>query len=254
MAIKMQAEYGDALQVIFVESQGAKPEAAERFALERKWFGTQAMWTTERPFDSGGRGLPAATLLDANGAVLLSGSSSMLGGKIEDHIEDFMKSRKKFPKAMNKDLKKAWTFAQKGKVADALEELAELEAEGGETGADASELRASIEAKVESRLKAITWMLDNGYPIDASEELEALTDDVDEHEAFSARCSELVAKLEAEEMADELKAAAALAKLQEKLFADGPDEKLAKKLTKLAGDYPGSKVAARATHLASLAK
>lgn len=254
MAIKMQAEYGDALQVIFVESQGAKPEAAERFALERKWFGTKAMWTTERPFDSGGRGLPAATLLDANGEVLVSGSSSMIGGKVEDHIEAFVKARKKFPKGMNKDLKKAWTYAQKGKVADALEELAELEAEGGETGAAATELRASVEGKVESRLKAITWMLDNGYPLEASEELEALADDVDEHEAFTGRCTELTAQLESEDMEAELKAAGALAKLQEKLYADGPDEKLAKKLTKLAGDYPGSKVAARATHLASMSK
>lgn len=252
-AIKLQAEFGDALQVIFVESQGAKPDQAERFALERKWMGTRAMWTSERPFSTGTGGLPSLVLLDQDGVVLESGLNSRIGGAVEDHIEAFLKDRKKFPKDRPKALKKAWTYAQKGKLADAVAELAELEAEGDEAAAAATTMRQELERKVDARFTAITWMLDNGYPLEGADALETLAGQVDEHEAWTARAAELTERLEGEAMETELDAAKALAKLVEKLYADGPDEKLAKKLTKLAEQHAGTKVAARATHLATLA-
>jgi len=253
MAIKLQAEYADVLQVIFVESQGAKPDENERFALNMKWLGGQAMWTTERPFSTSSRGLPSCALLDANGVVLESGSNSSIGGRLEDHIEAWVKARKKLPKDRPKDLKKAWTYWQKGKLADAVEECVELEAEGGDVAAAARELKAEVTAGVDSRFAAIEWMLESGYPLDALTAVEELADEVEDHEAWSERCAGIVERLEGEDLAAELEAAEDLAKLEEKLYEEGSDEKLAKKLTKLAEKHPGTKVAERARHLAKLA-
>lgn len=252
-AIKLQAEYGDVLQVIFVESQGATADAAERFILDRKWMGSTAMWTSERPFSTGTGGLPSCVLLDQDGVVLESGLNSRIGGRLEDHIEAYVKNGKKFPKDRPKALKKAWTYAKKGKLADALDECAELEAEGGEVGSAATELKGEIEAGVASRFQAIEWMLANGYPLDAEASLEELAETVDEHEAWTARCEELTATLESEAMEAELDAAKALAKVEAKLYEEGRDDKLAKKLSKLAEDHAGTKVAARASHLAKIA-
>jgi tetratricopeptide (TPR) repeat protein len=252
-AIKLQAEYSDILQVIFVESQGAKPADGERFVLDQKWLGTQAMWTTEPPFSTGGNGLPSCALLSADGTVLLAGSNYAIGGKLEDELEAFAKARKKFPKDLPKDLKKAWTYALKGKLADAVAELDELEAEGGEAATAAVTYRARLKEGVESRFTAITWMLENGFPLEATAAVEQLAAEVEDHADWSDRCSELVLRLESEAMEPELEAAEALAKLESKLFEEGRDEKLAKKLLKLAESHSGTKVAERARHWADLA-
>lgn len=251
-AIKLQAEYGEDLQVLFIESQGAKADKAERFALDMGWLGGRAMWTTSPPFSTGLGGLPSSVLLSAEGEVLLVGMNSSIGGKIEDEIEAWAKAKKRLPKDMPSDLKKAWTYYQKGKLAKALVELDELQAEGGEVGASSVELANRIEAGVESRLKSISWMLNNGFPADAKDSLDRLAADVEDHEAFTGRCSELQARFGAEDIVLELKAAKAFAKLEKKMLKDGADEKLAKKFAKLATEFAGTKVAARASHNAEL--
>ena len=80
-SIKLQEEFGEDLQVIFVESQGADRAKMEGFALRKKWFGTTAMWTTERPFDSGSRGLPNYVLIGADGKVQRSVEVSFGDGR-----------------------------------------------------------------------------------------------------------------------------------------------------------------------------
>lgn len=251
-AIKLQAEYGEDLQVLFVESQGATPEKAERFALDMGWLGGRAMWTTRAPFATGLGGLPSSALLSSEGDVLLVGMNSSIGGKIEDEIEAWVKQKKRLPKGMPSALKKAWTYYQKGKLSKALAELNAQVAEGGKAAPAAQDLSARIEAGIESRLKSINWMLNNGYPAEAKDSLDRLADEVEDHEVFSVRCSELQARLGAEDIALELKAAKALAKLEKKMYKDGADDKLGKKLQKLADDFAGTKVALRATHYASL--
>ena len=251
-AIKLQAEYGEDLQVLFVESQGATAAKAERFALERNWFGTRAMWTTEAPFNTGLGGLPSCALLSADGEVLLVGMTGAIGGKVEDEIEAWAKAKKRLPKGTPSALKKAWTYYQKGKLDGALAELAELEAEGGDDGAAAVELRAKIETGIESRFKAIEWMLNNGHPIEAKDSLEELSSQVEDHATLPGRCAELVARIGSEDMAAELVAAKEFAKLEKKLYQDGPDEKLSAKFAKFAEKHAGTKVAERASHLASV--
>ena len=82
----MSEEYGDAVNVLFVEVQGADDAKVERFALEKKWLGTHAMWTTERPLNVGLRGIPNFALLDSSGEVILKGYSTKLHSQIEELV------------------------------------------------------------------------------------------------------------------------------------------------------------------------
>jgi len=251
-AIKLQAEYGEDLQVLFVESQGATPEKAERFALERNWLGNRAMWTTEAPFNTGLGGLPSCALLSADGEVLMVGMTGSIGGKVHDEIEAWAKNKKRLPKGAPSSLKKPWTNYQKSKLTDALAELAVIEAAGGDDVGAATELRTKIETGIESRLKGINWMLNNGHPAEAKESLALLAGEVEGHAVFSGRCSELVARLAEDEMKAELEAAKEFSKLEKKLYSDGPDEKLGAKFAKFSEKHAGTKVAERASHLASV--
>ena len=85
-SIKLQQQYGDDLQVLFVESQGASPEMAEAFAWRRRWMGTQAMWTTEAPLRVEGNTLPKFALLDTEGRLLLEGNPLGMKKQIEEAI------------------------------------------------------------------------------------------------------------------------------------------------------------------------
>jgi hypothetical protein len=251
-AIKFQAEMGDDLQVIFVESQGATAQVAEKFALDRDWLGGQAIWTTEPPFNTGLGGLPSCALISPSGEILEVGMSGSVMGDVEDHIAAFAKGKKKFPKDLPKDLKKAWTANSKGDLALALELLTPLEEGESELSFAASDLRRSITKNIESRFKAITWMKENGFPLEALASLETLSGEVDGHAEFTKLADELVEALNGEEMKSEMEAAAELAKIEKAIGKSGADEKAAKKLTKLSTAFSGTKVGARAKALADL--
>mgnify|MGYP001445454962 CR=1 FL=1 len=119
-SLKLQEEYGDQIQVIFVESQGATGDAAEKFAFQRKWLSGHSMWTTERPFDSGSRGLPNFVLLSNDGEVLLKGNPMAMKGKIEDAIAAEVRKTKKAPADTPKALEKAWKEFRKGEYSKAI--------------------------------------------------------------------------------------------------------------------------------------
>src|SRR5688572_12025510 len=98
MSLKLQAEYGDDLQVLFVEVQGASDKGATSFALKKKWLGGRAMWTTERPFDLGIDGIPQFGLLSPEGELVLSGYTMAMTSQIDDSIAQLVKSARKPPK------------------------------------------------------------------------------------------------------------------------------------------------------------
>ena len=56
-AIKLQEEFGDALQVLLVESQGTGHEESVGFAMKAKWLGNDAIWTSDYLFSTGSSGL-----------------------------------------------------------------------------------------------------------------------------------------------------------------------------------------------------
>ena len=122
MAVKMQEQYGDDLNIVLVEVQGATAEKVEKFALDHEWFGTSAMWTVERPFNTGARGIPNCVLLSPDGEVVLKGHPVSLHAEIEDHIATAKRTRTKLPAGMPKDLSSAWKAFAKGKLDDAAKE------------------------------------------------------------------------------------------------------------------------------------
>ena len=96
-AVKLQEEYGEDLQVIFVHSQRGSEQDVVRRQLERKWLGGRSMWTSEYPFSTGSGGLPNFALLDADGRVVMKGISKRLMKPMEEKFAELVKSGKDAP-------------------------------------------------------------------------------------------------------------------------------------------------------------
>jgi hypothetical protein len=255
-SLELQREYGSDLQVLFVECQGADLATAEAFAWRQKWMGTAAMWTTERPLDPEGNGLPAFALLDTEGNVLLKGNPLDMKKKIEEAIALQVEKAKSPPAGTPAKLAKAWGTFVKGNVAAALAECDKLGAADAGLAETAQALRAQMVARTEARIARATWLGENGYPGEGREQLLALGKAVD-------GCAELVdavarplAKLAlTPALQAEIDATKALASLQQKMAKDKPfDDGNLKSLEKLAEKHAGTKAADRATHLLQLAK
>lgn len=248
-SIKLQREYGDDLAVIFVECQGTKPEDVERFIMKRRWFGTPAMWTSERPFSTSGNGLPKFALLSASGTVIAEGRH--VDKKTRTLIEEEIEKGRGAPDGTPKKLKKAWSNFGKGKVAKAIQEATKVAAKPELTEA-AEEAIAEFERRTESRLARAAWLLENGYAVRAEEAVKDLLGDLKGAGELYDRAVELEARFEEEAVKAELEADRAIDKALEKLYEDGRDEKLFTKLGRLAEKYEGTKAAERARHAASL--
>jgi hypothetical protein len=252
-SIKLQQAYGDDLQVLFVECQGADIATAEAFAWRQKWMGTAAMWTTERPLDPEGSGLPAFALLDTEGKVLLKGNPLDKKKDIEEAIAAQVKKAKSAPEGTPAKLAKTWASFAKGNVGAAIAECDKLGAADASLSEAAKTLRTEMVARTQARIARGKWLLDNGYGAEASELLGALGKAV-------KGCADFDGALpgdapDGKSLGAEAEAAKALAALQQKMVKDKPFEDAnLKALEKLAETHPGTKAAARATHLLELAK
>jgi len=252
-SLKLQAELGDDLAVLFVESQGADDDKAEAFAWRQKWMGTQAMWTTERPFSVEGSGLPKFALLDVEGNLILSGNPLAMKKQIEEAIAAEIKKAKAPPAGTPPMLARPWATFVKGDIAAALAACDKL-------GTDvllnepARTLRNEMVARTEARLARAQWMADNGQASEALGQLEGLARDVKGAFELEPRVANELARLRAPERAAELEASRALSALQQKMIKDKPfEEANAKALAKLAQKHAGTKAGERAARLARLA-
>lgn len=248
-SIKLQQEYGDDLAVLFVESQGTAPDATEKFILEHKWFGNAAMWTNESPFRTGSNGLPNFALLSADGKVLAKGNH--VSKSVREQIDEQISLSKQGPAETPKGLKKAWKAFGKGQVAKAIEE-AKKAGEDPELSAEAELCVLDFQKRCESRLDRAEWLLDNGYASRAEDLVGDLMKQLKGTVELYDRATALEAKLESDELKDELEASELLDKTLAKLFEDAKNEKLFKKVAKIAEDYSGTKAGARAQHIAEL--
>lgn len=242
-SIKLQREYGDDLAVVFVESQGTSVPDTERFVMKMRWFGTRAMWTPERPFDSGSNGLPNYVLLGADGRVLQKGS--MMSSQDHDLIAEEIRRAKGAPDGTDKALVGAWKDFAKGKYDAAIQAAREVAEKKPELAEAANAAVATFEQRVGSQLRRVEWMMDHGYPAEAQDRLDALTKGLAHHEELLARARELEARFDTPEMKRELEADKKLSRSLEKLFEDGRDEKLFEKLSKSAEEFAGTHVAER---------
>ena len=247
-SVKLQAEYGDAMQVIFVESQGATESKMEGFALRRKWLGTEAMWTTERPCDAGLGGLPSYVLLSADGRVLEKGHHT--NSQTMALLEEEMKSGSKGPVDTPKPLQAAWKSFHKGQVADALEVAAKVRAKG-EFAAAADAAAERFQRLTDARLDRIEWCIENGYVLDAEAELAGIRAGVAGLDDLAARAADLAARLSSPEMKEEREACKTLERILERIHEDGfgKKEKNRTSLEKIAKQYDTTRAGARARHL-----
>jgi hypothetical protein len=250
--IKLAEEYGDSLGIILVESQGATQTEAEKFAWGKKWMGTGAMWTCERPFDTGAGGLPNFALLSNEGKVLLMGNPLAMHGQITEAIEAEIEKAMDAPEGTPKDLKKAYGTFAKGKHAKAIEDLRKIALKGGEGAEDAENHAKLLIARVEAKFARVDWLLENAYLIEAETAFEGLVKSTKGLEEVAEKTAALQATMDADDMKEEMKAAKAFAKLEEKLMEEGLDEKLLKKIAKFAESNADRKVTKRAQHLISL--
>jgi hypothetical protein len=259
-SLELQREYGSDLQVLFVECQGAESDKAEAFAWRQRWMDTSAMWSTERPVQVEGNGLPKFALLDVEGRLLLSGNPLAMKKKIEEAIAEQVAKAKSAPEGTPAKLAKTWSSFAKGEIGAALAACDKLAATDATLTAAAGELRAAMVARTESRIARGGWLIDNGYIDEGIDLLGALSKSVEgEEELELAVAAELVRVLPAEKTVAEgfraeVEASKALAslldKIREKPFEDGS----VKALAKLAQKHAGTKSGARAAHMVELAK
>jgi hypothetical protein len=253
-AVKWQQEFGDELQVIFV---GEPASVVERFALERKWLGTAAMWTDEspvspQPLANGGFGTPYSVLVSSDGEVLVTGLTSQVHQAVREGIEAEIARARQAPAGTPKELEKAWKLFLSGDVADALEEA-------GKRGKDPELSEAARAASTEFYLRAMSrvrrgqWLADNGYPLAARAHLERVSKELDGVIGVVEDARMVLEFLDSETMEPELSAAKSLASLEAKLYENGAEAGLAKKLSELAEEAPSPALAARAERLARMA-
>lgn len=253
-SIKLQEEFGDDLQVIFVESQGATRDKAAAFALRQKWVGTNVMWTDERPANSPGRGLPSFILLGNDGEVLLSGNPLAKKKQIEEAIADQVSLAKKAPEGTPSKLKKAWSELGKGNLAKALAEAEKVKASATDDDvlAAATVALETFESRAGSRVARVRAMMEVGDYAHAVESLDQLAKAVKGNAGLEADVAEVRAELASDELATELEASAALVKLEDKMAGKGGPKKQLSSLEKLAAKYPATKAGERAKRYVTL--
>ena len=248
-SIKLQQQYGDDVQVIFVESQRHSREEYEAFAWRAKWMGTNAMWTEEPPVQPTGTGLPECALIGVDGKILLQGNPLALKKQIDETVAAQVKLTKDAPVGAAADVKKAWAAFAKGDLAGALAQCDKAATD------EAKKAKDEFLARVRGRIGRAKWMIDNSYLSEAGKLLGALEKLAKADAALSKEVADQSARLHDPAVAKEVEAGAALANLTEKMAGGKPfEDATVKKLSAIADKYKGTKAAERAAHLASLAK
>jgi hypothetical protein len=251
-AITLAEEYKDEVTVILVESQGLSQEEADAFALKKNWLGTPAMWTTERPFDTGARGIPNCALLSNEGEVLFKGHPISMKKKIDEEIKTQLTAIKKGPKEAPKSVKKAWVDFGKSKYAAALKALAKVAAAGRDDAQAAEETLALFNQRIQGKVSLVKQMIEEGYVLEAMGRIDSLASGCKGLENFEPEINELKDSLASPEMKPEISAAESLAKLTKKIYANGLDTGLKKALVKFTEKHEGTKAAEFAHRLIAL--
>jgi hypothetical protein len=251
--VKLKEEYGSDLAVILVECQGADEQKFMKFAAGRKWLGREMMWTRERPFMTGAKGLPNYALLDETGKIVSMGNPLRDHGKITDEIDAAIARSKKGPKGLPKEAAKVRKLRVKGQWAKARAALAKEEANAeGVTAAALGEEKEELDRAFNSFVARAEWLLDNGYPQRAKKLVDVLLKGSKRDDMLLGRLEPLAQTIE--EAKEELAAAKELSRLERTFYEDGPDEKLSRRIAKVASKHAGTKVAVRAEVLAEWAR
>jgi hypothetical protein len=250
--VKLKEEYGSDLAVILVECQGADEAKFMKFAAGHKWLGREMMWTRERPFMTGAKGLPNYALLDETGTIVAMGNPMRDHGKITSEIDAAIARSKKGPKGLPKEAAKLRKLRVKGQWAKARAAMIKEEADAEGAVAVALGLeKEELERAFASQLARSEWLFENGYPQRALDLVEVLVKGSKRDDVLLGRLEPLAEKFE--EAKGELAAAKALSRLERAFYEEGPDEKLSQRIGKMASKHEGTRVAIRAAVLAEWA-
>jgi thiol-disulfide isomerase/thioredoxin len=255
-ALKLQETWGDALQVVMVEVQGAGADDAARFALGQRWFGGRAIWTSETPFWPGGRGLPTCVLLGNQGQVLLKGNPLSQTREIERLVAEQVRLRRAPPASTPESLRPAWTEYLRGQIGRASQLARAAEGQHAGDPETLGRLRDGIESLrrgIEARFAAVAALLDAGLVEEAEARLDDLKTGARDDPALEERAADLARRLASDEVRAEREASRQLGRLLSRYFESGGDAAVARDLERFAEREAGTKSAARAADWARLA-
>ncbi|HEX5010914.1 MAG TPA: hypothetical protein VFY71_10975 [Planctomycetota bacterium] len=258
MSIKLQEEYGDKLQVVFVSVGNDTPQAVQAFALAKKWLGGHAIWTSEEPFETGLGYIPAAVLLDSTGKVQIVDNPMNAHKQIVDLIDADLDQIKKGPEDAPDAVRKAWAEFGKGGWAKAISMAQALidkppTTDGEKVVSAAKAALESFNKAIDASLARVDLALGAGRFDRAQAELDALGKAVKGDVNLTKRVADALAKVNGDDLKVERDAAVDLAKLEKKLYENGPEKNSAKSLMAFAEKHKGTKAAERAEALADIA-
>ena len=248
-SVKLQEKFGDDVQVIFVECQNTTKDVFEAFAWKMRWMGNNAMWTAERPLSTKGAGLPETALIGIDGSVIMQGNPGGFGKKFEEAVNAEVKKAKSAPSGTPKELEHAWKSFLKGDFGDAIAECDKLASD------DAKAAREEFVSRITPRITRVKWMIENGYIVEADQEVAALEVGLKADATLSAKVAEHKALLTAAGMADEREADKAFTAFVSKVAKEKPfDAPTVKKAEILAAKHKGTKTAGRIERFVALSK
>lgn len=258
-AVNAQTEWGDAIQVILVECQGASEEDMLAFAMKQKWLGNGAIWTTERPFSTAnGGGLPSYALLGPSGEVLMTGNSAADHSRIEEKIAELVKKGSSAPATAPAAAAKLYRDLDRGQFAKAALEAqkgaAKAAAKDAPLAAALNEVEKAAGERLAREIARVQALAAQGRYGAAQARADALAQGVKGHADFEAKAAELASLFEGPEVQREAAAERELDRLLADAFAEGAkDDKGAKKLRKFAEANAGTKAGERAARMAEIA-
>ena len=250
MAVKMQAEYGDKLNTIFVESQGHTMDDVRKLALKNKWFGTSAMWTEERPVITGSGGLPNFVMLSPEGEVVLMGHPLSMHQKVEEYLAGLKRSRKTRD-GLHKGLKGVYKNYAKGKLGVAIVEAKKIEAltSDQQLGEECRKLLEEMTRAADAAVSRLERATEEGAYSFVGNRAKALSKSLKGTDQ-EAKVAELLKRLQDKSLAEEIKAEKSLAKIERTLYSKGATPATKKGLERFAKKHDGTKAAERAKQLA----
>ncbi len=249
LAIKMQEEYGDDVQFLFIESQGASAKDMEKFVLQKKWFSDAAIWTCEPPFETGAGGIPHCVVLSNDGEVLINDNPLSAHTAIEEALKEQLKLAKKGPSDLGPLCRAAWVDFEKGNFAAAIKSL-EAVPDGVEKDA-ADKLSGKLAVRAKAKLARLDWLIESAEFEQADKLAATLAKGLAGHE-LATKLTELSSKLTAKEMAPEREAAKQLEKLEKRIAKDGLDAAVVKALNAFGEKFGETRAGKRAKHMAEL--
>jgi hypothetical protein len=245
-SLKLQQQFGERIQVLFIESQGASATEAAAFALKQKWLGGTGIWTNEPPCDSGSAGLPSAVLLSGDGKVLFNGNPLDGHKEIMHLVDQDNAAHRAAPADVPKALEPAWAAFGKGKVGDALKLVDAIpEKDRPALGEAWQSTRDEFLKRTEASIQRAQWELDHGYPTRCSERLDQLAKACEGQAELRKSIDAVRANLAAPAGKAELEAAKVLDKLEAKFYESGGKEDARKDLERVSSKFTSTKVGAR---------